>query len=207
MAWVIWLPCFVRIIWQAPWRRLADADLLNVWLGMVVLLSVFWSMKAGVRPGLELHFLGATIFTLTFGPLLAFVGLSFVLLAVCINLDSGYFSFALNSLLAAGFPVYFSHVLYRMFSKILPRNLFVYIFVNGFFGAAATVVAVGILSCLLLRVGGVYDLEYLASEYLPYFMLLGFSEAWLSGMILTLFVVYRPAWVVTFDDSSYLVGK
>ena len=54
---------------------------------------------------------------------------------------------------------------------------------------------------------GAYEWEYLSGEYLPYFLLLAFSEAWLSGMVMTLFVVYRPNWVLTFDDSRYLTGK
>jgi uncharacterized membrane protein len=29
----------------------------------------------------------------------------------------------------------------------------------------------------------------------------------LSGMLMTLFVIYRPNWVATFDDSSYLANK
>ena len=51
---------------------------MNVWLGMVVLLTLVWSMKAGVRPGLTFHLLGATAFNLCFGPYLAFVGLCLV---------------------------------------------------------------------------------------------------------------------------------
>jgi uncharacterized membrane protein len=54
---------------------------------------------------------------------------------------------------------------------------------------------------------GAYEWDYLSSEYFPYFLLLGFSEAWLSGMMMTLFVVYRPQWVVSFDDSVYLAKK
>jgi len=70
-----------------------------------------------------------------------------------------------------------------------------------------TVIGVGIAASLLLMVAGVYTWDYLAAEYLPYFLLLGFSEAWLSGMVMTLFVVYRPNWVGTFDDASYLANK
>jgi uncharacterized membrane protein len=52
---------------------------LNVWLGTVVLLILVWSMKAGVKPGLNMHLLGATIFTLMFGRQLAVIGFSLVL--------------------------------------------------------------------------------------------------------------------------------
>ena len=48
------------------------------------------------------------------------------------------------------------------------------------------------------------DLVYLA---LPFFLLVGFSEAWISGAVITLMVVYRPGWVAAFDDRRYLIDK
>ena len=206
-AWVAWLPLFARSIWRAPWSRLKDSDLLNVWLGMIVLLTLVWSLKAGVKPGLSLHLLGATVFTLCFGPHLAFIGLSLALLGVTLNGAAGSVAFAANSLLLAGMGVLFSHALYRGFFRILPKHFFVYIFVNGFFASGLTIVGVGFAATVLLAFGDVYSWDYLLQEYFPYFLLLGFAEAWLSGMLLTLFVIYRPAWVVTFDDACYLAGK
>ncbi len=207
MAWLIWVPSFAFAVLKAPWRSLASDERMNVWCGMIVLLTLLWSLKAGVKPGLGLHLLGATVFTLSFGPALAFVGLSLVMLGICINIGDGYFAYALNCLLMAGVGVAISHGLYRLFSHFLPKHFFVYIFVNGFFAAALTVLGVGGLVCLLLAVVEAYAWEYLLTEYLPYFLLLGFAEAWISGMVMTLFVIYRPEWVSTFDDTSYLRGK
>ncbi len=207
MAWVIWLACFALSLFRAPWHLLKDAERLNVWLGMVVLLTLMWSMQAGVKPGLSLHLLGATVFTLCFGPALAFIGLCLVLAGVTLNGAAGPMAYALNGLLMAGVGVLVSQALYRLLAGVLPKNFFVFIFVNGFFSAALMVVCVGLVSTVFLAVADAYSWEYLTSEYFPYFMLLGFSEAWLSGMVLTLFVVYRPNWVITFDDSRYLVNK
>lgn len=206
-AWAVWLLFFARSLLKAPWGRLKDGELLNVWLGMIVLLTLVWSMKAGVKPGLALHLLGATVFTLSFGPHLAFIGLSLVTLGITLNGAAGGFAYALNALLLAGVGVVLSQRLYRLFSLWLPKHFFVYIFVNGFFGAALTTIGVGIVSTCFLAMAGAYEWEYLSGEYLPYFLLLAFSEAWLSGMVMTLFVVYRPNWVLTFDDSRYLTGK
>lgn len=174
---------------------------------MVVLLTVIWSMKAGVKPGLGLHLLGATVFTLSFGPALAFVGLSLITLGVTLNGAAGIFALAINALLLAGVGVGLSHGFYRLLVGLLPKNFFVYIFINGFLGAALTVLGVGGVISLLLGIAEAYAWDYLLSEYLPYFLLLGFAEAWLSGMVLTLFVVYRPGWVATFDDAHYLADK
>ena len=206
-AWAVWLPLFARSLLRSPWGRLGDSTLLNVWLGMIVLLTLVWSMKAGVRPGLAMHLLGATVFTLTFGPHLAFVGLSLVLLGITLNGEGGFLAYALNALLMAGVGVLLSEGIYRLVVRIFPQHFFVYIFINGFFGSALTVFGVGLAATGLLALAGVYSWDYLVGEYLPYFMLLGFSEAWLSGMLMTVFVIYRPGWVITFDDSSYLANK
>jgi uncharacterized membrane protein len=207
VAWAIWLPLFARSLLKAPWSRLRESELMNVWLGTVVLLTLVWSLKAGVKPGLSIHLLGATVFTLTFGAHLAFIGLSLVALGLVLNGAADVFSYAINALLLAGAGVLLSQRIYALVLRLLPRHFFVYIFVNGFFGAALTLIGVGILSTVLLALAGAYPWDYLLEEYLPYFVLLGFSEAWLSGMLMTLFIVYRPGWVLTFDDSSYLANK
>ena len=101
-AWAVWLPLFARSLLRAPWAELKESERLNVWFGMIVLLTVLWSLKAGVKPGLSMHLLGATVFTLRFGPRLAFVGLSLVLLGLTLNCDGGFLASALNALKCAG---------------------------------------------------------------------------------------------------------
>ena len=137
----------------------------------------------------------------------AFIGLSLVALGITVNGAAGPFAYAMNALLSAGVGVALSQGLYRLFAGLFPRHFFVYIFINGFLGAALTIIGVGFAISVLLAVAGAYSWDYLFSDYFPYFLLLGFSEAWLSGMVITLFVVYRPNWVLTFDDSRYLAGK
>jgi len=41
-------------------------------------------------------------------------------------------------------------------------------------------------------------------DSLLYLVCLAFGEATISGMLMTLLVVYRPSWVATFDDGRYL---
>lgn len=206
-AWVVWIPLFARSVWRAPWARLRDSEQMNVWLGMIVVLILLWSMKAGVKQGLGLHLLGATVFTLSFGPHLAFLGLSFVAAGITLNGAAGPFAFATNALLLAGVGVGLSQLLFSLFFRLLPKHFFIYIFINGFLAAGLTIIGVGLASILLLSGAGAYPWDYLAGEYFPYLMLLAFSEAWLSGMVMTVLVIYRPNWVITFEDSRYLTDK
>ena len=54
---------------------------------------------------------------------------------------------------------------------------------------------------------GAYLPAYLYHDYLPYFILMAWSEAVTTGMAITLMVVYMPHWVSTFDDKRYLQRK
>ena len=200
---MVWLWC----LRTAPWRRLADASQLNVWLGSVVVLMLIWSMKAGVKPGLNLHLLGATALTLMFGRQLAILGLSVVMAAVTLNGAAGWDPYALNVLVTAVFPCLAAHALLRVVERYLPANFFCYIFCAAFFGAAIAVVATGLLASLVLWLAGVYTAEMLLNDYLPYYTLLGFAEAWLNGAAITLMVVYYPDWVGSFDDRRYFFKR
>ncbi|NJD35420.1 MAG: hypothetical protein FIA96_11415 [Betaproteobacteria bacterium] len=195
----------------APWKRLGDSGQLNVWLGTVVLLVLVWSMKAGVNPGLNLHLLGATMFTLMFGRQLAIIGLSAVLAGVTLNLGlqghEGWLAYGLNALVLAVFPVLLADGIRLGVERLLPENFFVYVFVTSFFGAATTAMATGLLASLLLWMADVYAATVLLDDYLTYFLLLGFAEAWLNGALITLMVVYAPHWVGSFDDRRYLLNK
>jgi uncharacterized membrane protein len=208
------LPYALFLLWAAlwaPWRRLANNQQMNVWMGAIVVLMLVWSMKAGVKPGLNLHMLGATALTLMFGRQLAVIGLSVVLAAVTYNASlkgiPSWQPFALNALALVVFPVFVTHAIRRVVERRLPAHIFVYIFVAAFFGAAVTVVATGMLTALLLWLSGAYAGALLLSEYVPFYILLGFSEAWLNGAAITLMVVYFPHWVGSFDDRRYLWQK
>ena len=78
---------------------------------------------------------------------------------------------------------------------------------TSFAGAALCIMLQGALASAVMVAAGAYTVDFLLTDYLPYFLLLGFSEAWLSGALVTLLVVYRPQWVVSFDDSRYLLNK
>ncbi len=192
---------------NAPWRRLAEPAQLNVWLGSIVILAMLWSIRAGVRPGLGFHLLGATACTLLFGPRLAVAAM---LLVVATQVAAGAMALqtlSVNALVMGVFPVGVSQALLRLVERRLPPHLFVYIFGAAFFGAALTIASTGALASLLLTAGGAYGLDYLLQEYLPRFVLLAWAEAFTTGAVITLVVVYRPAWIGTFDDRRYLEKK
>jgi len=188
---------------RAPWQRLLNPAVLHLWLGMIVALSLLWSIRTGLRPGLTFHLLGATACTLLFGRELGLVAMLLVVAAQVLSGAIAPWTFSLNASVMAAFPVAVSHALLRIVQTRLPRNVFVYIFAAAFFGGALTMMATGVLGSVLLGLAGAYDREYLWSEYLLWFVLMSWAEAFISGGMLTFAVVYRPSWVATFDERCY----
>lgn len=198
------------LVWcwrTAPWGEIRQGQRITVLAGLAVLLMPLWTMKAGIKPGLDLHLMGTMAATLTLGPQLAIVALGLTLLGVTLNGAVAWPAWPVNFLLMAVWPVGVAWLIHRLVQRFLPNHIFVYLFVAAFIGAALTVMLQGLASSLVLVLAGAYPFDYLASNYLPYFLLLGFAEAWLSGAAMTLMIVYRPQWVATFDDRRYLQNK
>lgn len=211
-AW-LWASFFIslavvaHLVRTAPWKRLETATQLNLLLGLVFGLVMLWSMRAGTKPGLNLHLLGAMVATLALGPPLAIVALGLALAGIALNGALEWQAWPFNFLLMAVVPVYLANLWLRLIERHLPAHFFVFIFVVAFIGSALTVMCQGLLATGALALAGAYPLRDLAAEYLPYFLLLGFSEAWTGGFVITLMVVYRPEWVAAFDDRRYLINK
>lgn len=206
-ALVLALPVLYQAVLKAPWPRLQKGSQLNLMLGFVVGLTLIWSLRAGVKPGLNLHLMGAMAATLTLGPRLALIALALVLSAITLNGAIEWKAWPLNFVLMAIVPVAIAHVIRVLVERHLPAHFFVFIFVIGFAGSALTVMLQGVASSIAMVLAGAYSAEFLYSDYLPFFLLLGFAEAWLSGALITVMVVYRPEWVAAFDDRRYLWNK
>jgi uncharacterized membrane protein len=195
----------LTVLWQAPWQRLLqEGQALNLFLGTSVALMALWSLKAGVLPGLNFHFLGASLLTLMFGWPLAVVAMSIVLLAVTLNGMSGWETFSVNALLMGALPAAVTWGVFRLADQYLPRHLFIYIFVCGFFAAALAMAATGLASTAVFALSGTYSLDHLLQHYLPYYLLMMFPEAIFTGSFVALLVVYRPSWIWTYDEDEYL---
>ena len=206
---VLWLAMaglFALMLRKAAWSMLKSPANLNVFLGATVALFGLWLINTGVRPGLNFHLLGATALTLMFRPWFAILALAMVIAGL--TLHNGQFNaYPANLLLMGILPVSGSWAIYRIVDRRLPNHMFIYIFLNCFFGAAVAMAMVGVGSTVFASVAGVYKLDYLLENYLPFYMLMAWAEAFTTGTIMTLLIVYRPEWVATFDDHRYLQSK
>lgn len=179
---------------------------LNIFLGACVAVLGLWRIKAGIEPGLNFHLLGATVLTLMVRPRLAMVALALVQAAVALW-DGQYAAFAANWLIMGVLPVGVTWGIHRIVGRWLPRHLFVYLFLNAFAAGAISMFTVGIAASLFACFAGMYPMEYLLTDYLPFYVFMSWGEAFISGMLVTVMVVWKPHWVATFSDRHYLLGK
>ena len=192
----------------ADWKSfIATPGKQHVLFAAMVMLLLIWGLKAGISPGLGYHHLGATIFTLMFGWPFAIISLSMVLVISLAAQQPDWLSVGVNGVISIAVPVLVSHSILRLSEKHLPDNFFIYIFVVAFFGAGLAVACSRLGATLLLYMFTAYPDTTLINESIRYLPLFMFPEAFVTGMLISVFVVYRPQWVVTFDDDRYIKGK
>jgi uncharacterized membrane protein len=201
------LPAFAGALATAPWRGwLERTDRQHAWLGTIVLLVVVWSMRAGITPGLSFQFLLVSALTLMHGARLALVAVGVVLGAGC-ALEQAWppwTAWGANLVCYGLVPVAFVGALHRAVQRYLPHNYFVYFFGTVFAGSMLAFNLAGLARFALLAANGTLAAAQLAGEYLAWLPMVSLGEAFMNGIVMAMAVVYRPDWVVSFDDRVYL---
>jgi uncharacterized membrane protein len=82
----------------------------------------------------------------------------------------------------------------------LPHHLFIYILGRGFFATALAVAAAGTLAAALQAVpGGLSTQDLMVARWL-----FAWGDAFITGMLVAIFVAFRPQWLATYADRIYL---
>lgn len=206
-GWMAALPLVAVAVRRAPWTRLRASEPVHVWYGTIFCVVVLWNVQATVGEGYRFHLLGVAAFTLLAGPHLALVG-GAVATLLQIAVRGGLWANAgLAFVTMVAVPVATAWLVLRLAERRLPPNFFIYVFVAAFFGAGLSLAAAGLAGAVALTWGAGRAAELVFGEYVPYLIYLAFGEATITGMTLTLAVVYRPQWVATFDDARYITGR
>ena len=189
---------------RAPWGQFRDTGFQHVFFGACVAVFFIWQLRVGLVPALPMHFLGLTTLTLMFGAPLAVIAAAILTGAMCVTGVEVWQSWP-GSFLALGVaPILVTWSVLRASRRHFPPNPFIFIFVVAFFGAAAAMlVAMAVNSLLLLGLGEM-SLDQLRQSYLSVLPLMMFPEAFINGFIVTGLVVFKPAWIPSFDDEVYL---
>lgn len=179
-------------------RYRSDPEARRVLLAaMLAIVALRWFNTAALQ-GVVLHFLGATFVTLMFGArigcwMMALASLSGVLLG------AAWQGWAMDFLFAGALPLLVTVLVEFAALRWVPANIFTYVMANAF-GAAALAMAASSLA----KAAAMAALDGPAMAYLAATPLLMFGEAFLTGGIMVLVVVYRPHWCTSFDDRTYL---
>lgn len=194
------------LFWAArglPWYKLrGDAEAQRVLLLTICALTALRWFNTDALAGVRLHFLGATVATLMFGPRFALWTLvpASLLAAVAGNAWMGA---GADFLATAILPVATTVAVGHAADRWLPPNLLLYVWVRAFLGAALAIAASHLLKAVVAwRSGDAAFAAYLAAT--PPLM---FGEGFFCGGAMTLIVVYRPQWCASFDDARYLFRR
>ncbi len=208
LTWLLAVPLLLWALWRAPWHKVLNDWLAQaVFAGAVLLVLGLWSVKASIGPGLSFHFLGATLLTLMFGWQFAFIALVLVLALVTYTGGAGWDAFAANWLTMAVVPVLVTWWALLAAYRWLPRNFFVYVFLNAFIvGAIAMLASILALSAVLVW-GDVISWSKLSYQFLSLLPMMMGPEAFVNGFLMTILVMNKVEWVSTFTDEQYLHGK
>ncbi len=202
---LLYLLALAVSVWRAPWKVLvSNARLQHLLMGATVVLMLMWSMRAGISPGLSIHFLGVTALTLMFGWDLAVLSASLALLGMTLLGKESWDGFAANGICSIVIPVLVSYSILQYVERKLPKNFFVYLFLCAFIGAGVASASAGLSSALLLWLTDVYSWAKIEHEYVSYLPLIMFPEGLLNGILMTGMMVFLPDWVRTFDAKVYI---
>ncbi|EZQ19696.1 membrane protein [Halopseudomonas bauzanensis] len=190
-----------RISWV---ELVADSRRQHLFYGSVFALFVLWLLRKEFDNGLTFHFLGLTVVTLMLDwPLALVAGTLAQLGMVALGLDDAA-ALGINGLLRILIPVVVTVAASRFLERFKPTNLFLYIFISGFFAASFAAVGTMLVGMGLLAWSGQLTPPGSLLELLGYMIMVMFPEGFINGMGVAALVVFHPEWVETFDTDRYL---
>ncbi len=183
-----------------PWTMLRNQPLQHPWLAALVVLPWAWGAAAATSSGAVLQISGACLLVLMVGWPLACWSLVGVALAGA-SIGGQPLAHAVEALLWFGLvPASLALLAGLAMRRWLPNHLFVYILGRGFFATALAVCGAGTIHALLHdSPQGLALADMLVGHWL-----IGWGEAFTTGMLVATMVAFRPQWLVTYSDQRYL---
>jgi uncharacterized membrane protein len=183
-----------------PWRALPAGGPPWPWLAWAAVMPLLWSADRQAAVPLAQPLSGACLLVLMAGWPLAVLGLGVVaaltLLMADLSLADG-----LHRLVWLGLvPGTGALLLGAAIRRGLPHQLFVYILGRGFFATAVSGTAAGVLSVLLHGTPASLQPEDLMLAR----FLAAWGDAFITGMLVAIFVAFRPQWLATYGDHIWL---
>lgn len=198
----------LRAAWTAPWRNFwSNQAQFSALVGLALWLSVLWLFPVGVRDGLKLHPLGATLCFLIFDWQIASLMLSAILLVSLLHNGTNLMAIGNIGLLMVIMPIVVSMLLLRIFYRYGKPNYFAFVLWNGYFGGALTMLLVGLVNGWLIMTYGSYNWFTLQNVYFNFLPVICTAESALTGAFISGFAAYLPDVVTHFNPDVYFAKK
>ncbi len=207
VSFAIWL---ALIVWGWPSFQKALIDRSKILFANFMMISIMWSLQASVGQGelagMSFHLLGAAISFSMLGFMGAFwcmsvVGILYAL--IFLGLDQ-LWSVPINLLMTVLPGLLIAQLTLYLSRRYLPHHLFVYIFVNGFFTGALTIIGSSLVMMIALQALGAFEARAIWNSIFPVYFLLSWAEAFITGLFTAIFVALAPQYLLTYQDSIYL---
>lgn len=189
---------------HADYTRLKDFEARAVYTGVLAMAVAARLARVEIAPGLDLHLTCASLAALMFGWRFAVLLQAAAVVIVALLAGRWWLDPALDFLLTGLLPVLVTTGLLDLAQRRLPLHLFVYLLGNAFFAAGLAMAVSQVGKFAILWAVAVHPLPVLAENFLLTLPAMMFPEGFATGGLITLLVAYRPHWVATFHDFSYL---
>ena len=184
-----------------PWRLMGNAGLMSPLLAALVITPWLWALPWLHRMPIQLQLSGACLIGLVLGWPLAVPVLCIVALTTGLIAPVPWQQQIDMALWLGIVPATLSFLLGMALRRWVWKNLFVYILGRAFLGTAICLFVSGALaqwSGQILTVTVEPDLAMVAR------WLLAWGDAVVTGMMVAVFVAFRPQWLATWSDSLYV---
>lgn len=206
LTWLLSLGVIVWCLCLRPWQLLLeDTALQHRWMAATLAVLLMWQLRAQAVDWLTLHLVFTVLMTLVFKMPLALISNVLINIAMVTIGRNDWALLGANVMVTGVVPAVVIGLIWRLVDRRLPDNLMVFLFACGFFGAALATLGGGLAAVALIMLAGTdSEAVYLAQEYARFLPLLMPSEAFITGMLLSILLVYHPNWVATFNDHRYI---
>ena len=212
MIWVgLAIFVFLGALLRSPPSIFSKSPLSFLTVAAILFLAIAWNVSPtlpgqahGKFYGLIFHFYGAALLTAMFGPAIALTILFPVAFLGIFVFQGGLIETAQHYLMVCTLPTFFAYFTIQIIQKYIPKHLFVLILGNGYVAAFLSVVLSGatllIGETIFTNSGAHIDLE----GWLLGLIIIAFMEGSLSGMLLAIFLIFKPNWVSTYNEAAYM---
>lgn len=188
-------------LWLRPWRAVAASGPPWPWLAWWAVLPLWWGADRFADSALVQPLSGACLLMLMCGWPLAVLAFVPAAIVTAVAGDLGPAEALQRGVWLGLLPATAAMGLGAAMRRWLPKQLFIYILGRGFLATALAGMAVGVASVWLQRLpSGLQPDDLMLARALA-----AFGDAFLTGMLVAIFVAFRPTWLATYNDRIYLV--